>query len=189
MQVFKIQPAYDADGNSPWDTLWYEGDSEKIRVLDCEMPLSAVWKTADARLEKRGGRPDVYVFQLHFAVTEAVRELVLPLVNDAAEFLALSVPDAEPLFVLHPLLRADFDEGAVVSRNPVSGNVTVIRKYSFANDQFEEPMHIFQVRQAPGSSGRDAGLACTGVLVSRQVKELCEEQGFEGIVFERVFEN
>jgi hypothetical protein len=120
-------------------------------------------------------------------VTGRVRDLLSPPVHDSVECFPRSLSKSRPLFVLHRLDRVEYDRRAVVSRNPVSGNITVIKSWSFAADQFKEGMHVFQVRQAVGSWGRDGGLPCSGFLASRQFKELCGQHGFGGIVFQKVF--
>jgi hypothetical protein len=187
MQVFRIKTAYREDGNSPWDALWYDGDDENIDVLDCEMRLGTIWRSPQIRLEKRERSPDIYVFHLHYAVSERAKDLLLPLVQDAAEFLPLSTESAVPLFVLHPLLRVDLGEDAVVTMNSVSGNIVVIQKYSFNPRELEEAMPIFQARQAVGSAARDAGGPCSGVLVSEDFCTLVEKNELRGVVFDRVF--
>jgi len=47
-------------------------------------------------------------------------------------------------------------------------------------------MHVFQIRQAPGSPGRDAGYPVSGVLVSQDFRDLCLKNGIRGIVFQKV---
>lgn len=187
MQVYKISTAYDEDGNSPWDAIWYDGDDEDLDVLGCPMRLGAIWSSPQTRLEKRNKTPDIYAFQLYYAVSERVKAQLLPIVEDTAEFLPLSTDSAEPLFVLHPLLRLDLDERAVVLKNSVSGNITVIKKYSFDPHDFEERIPIFQVRQGLGSVARSAGFPCTGVLVCRDVFKVHQKNRFRGVTIDKVF--
>lgn len=187
MEVFRIERDWDEHGNSPWDALWYDGDPEDIDVLDCAMRLGAIWRSPAIRLEKRIQVPDIYGFHHHYAVSERAKALLLPVVEDAAEFLPLLPPGDRPLFVLHPLVRADLDEQSVVSASSVSGNITVIRKYSFAPSDLEEAMPVFQARQARGSAGRDARYPCTGVLVSLESCSVCRENALCGVAFTKVF--
>jgi hypothetical protein len=187
VEFFKIRTAYDEMGNSPWDAIWYEGDDEDLDVLKGQFRLACVWKAPPAAIQKRKRTPDIYVFQLYSATTQSVCQLLAPLTTDSVEFLPLRIPGHKPLFVLHPLLRIDLDDGAEVERNSVSGNISVIRRYSFARDQVEVGMHILQVRQAPGSAARNAGYACSGILVSAELKELCETNGLCGVAFEKVW--
>lgn len=187
MQVFKLNIAYDEEGNSPWDALWYDGDEEDIEVLDCQMRLGAVWKSPQIRFEKRDQTPDVYGFQTYFAVSERIRDRLLPIVEEAVEFLPLSVDAVTPLFALHPLFRADLDERAIVSKNSVSGNISVIRSYSFNPEELQDAIPIFQVRQPNGSKARNAGYPCSGVLVSQDVVEVFEQSGVLGVVCDLVW--
>lgn len=194
MEVFHLDTDYDAQGNSPWDTIWYDGDYEDIDVLDCDAKLAAIWKPPNVRVEERNKGPDFFVFQTYFAVTERVRVLLLHIVQNTVEFLPLSTDMNLLLFVLHPFIRVDLDDGAVVSRNSVSGNVTVIRKYSFAPNAFDElqqdwqqPIHVFQVRHPLGSSARDGGVAVSGLLVSREFVDLCKKNNLQGVTFKKVF--
>ena len=187
MRVYKIRTAYNDTGDSPWDAIWYDGDDDDLDPLDSEMRLAAIWSAPAVRVEKRHMTPDLYVFQVYYAATEAVYNLLSPLVGDSVEFLPLAIAGGVRLFVMHPLLRAEFDEKAVVNAH-AGENVTVIRKYSFNPQQFEEDMHVFQVRQPLGSPARNAGYPCPGILVSSELKELCEKNGLRGIFFENVWE-
>jgi hypothetical protein len=192
---YKIETDYNEDLNSPWDALWYGGDYEDLNVLLGQLRLHAVWKAPEVRVQLRDRRPDFYVFQGHWAVTDAVRSFLLPLVKDTVAFLPITVANdaplfaatsnEAPLFVVHPRLRCDLDGGAVVSCNEVSGNITVIRQYSFPAGQ--PTMHIFQLRHPVGSHSRDAGIAYLSVLVSREFKELCEHHGVRGVRWPQVF--
>jgi hypothetical protein len=185
--VYRMRTAYNENGDSPWDALWYDGDDEDLEPLDGQMRLAAVWSGPCIRLEKRDVKPDFFVFQLYYATTQAVCRLLSPLVGDTVEFLPLEINSDSPLFVMHPLLRVEFDEKAVVN-NKAGENITVVRTYSFDAKQFEEDMHVFQVRQAIGSAARNAGYPCSGVLVSAEFKQLCEKNNLQGIVFESVWE-
>ena len=184
MDIYKIQTAYGQSGNSPWDTLWYEGDDQDLDVLCSEMRLRPVWRSILTRLEKRDKRPDFIVFHRFFAVAEPVRKCLAPLLDNSVEFLPVLTEGRQVYDVLHPLLRRELDQHAIVTSNAVSGNITVIQKHSFLES--DEEMHIFQVRQASGSAARDAGFACSGVLVSSEVKRLCEINGFKGVVFSKI---
>lgn len=178
--------AYDGLGNSPWDAIWYDGEDEDLDVLDCEMRVGAVWRPPLVRVEKRERRPAIYGFQLRFAMGEAACKQLSSLLGDTVEFLPLRVKRKTPLFVMHPMLRVDLDEKAVVGRNSVSGNITVIHRHRFVEKQFEEGTHVFQLRQAPGSAARDAGYPCSGVYVSSEFKSLCEANVLPGVAFENV---
>ncbi len=189
VEVFRIETEYDVDLNSPWDGLWYQGEDYDLNVLAFEARLQPVWKAPVARIENREHRPDIYEFQAFYAVTERVRNILSPLVKDTVEFLPLSIASGERLFVLHPLLRADLDyTRAVVHRNVVGGNIIKVEQYAFPAIQ-EEVMHMFQLRQAPGSFSRDTGFAYSSVLVSREFKELCEANNVRGAVFPQVFDS
>jgi hypothetical protein len=188
MKVFRIRTAYDTEGNSPWDALWYDGDDNDIDVLETSIGVARVWNPPEIRLEKRERTPDIYVFQLGFAVTERVRKIVSALTADAVEFLPLRVLSHQPLFALHSLRHVDLDDKAVVRQCEIGGNISVICKYSFRREQLEKDLHVFQVRQAPGSAGRDAGFACSGVLASSEFKKLCEKYKLLGVRFEGVYD-
>jgi hypothetical protein len=188
MRIFRVRTAYDDQGNSPWDAVWYDGDDSDLDVLDTEIGVARVWKPPAVRFEKRVRSPDIYVFQVWFAVTERVSKILSPLVTDTVEFLPLHVAGHDPFLVLHSLRRVDLDQNAIVRQGEVSGNISVIRKYSFRREQLEEGLHVFQVRQALGSASRDAGLACSGVLVSSEFKQACEKNKLLGVTFEEVYD-
>jgi hypothetical protein len=184
-RYYKMEVAFDEEGNSPWDALWYEGDDEDLEVLDSQCRVEKVWKPPTVKLQRRIQTPDIYGFQLYFATTDRARQLLSPLTADTVEFLSLDTPEKKTLFELHPLLRVDLDEHAIVEANE-GDNITVIYKYSFVRDQLNDDMHVFQVRQAKGSPARDAGYACDEVLVSSKFKELCEKNNLRGIVFKSI---
>jgi hypothetical protein len=187
MDYYKIEMAWDENQNSSWDAVW--DDNLPFGALDCldgSLPLAAIWRSPSVILEKRDKRPDVYGFVLHYASTEAVRNLFAPIVQDEAEFLPLDVPELGTLYVIHPLWPVDFDDRAEVSPNAVSKNITVVRKYSFTLDprQYDGPRHLFRMRQAKGSAGRDAGYTLSTLIVSEKIKSIATQAGITGIRFE-----
>lgn len=188
MDYFVIDTDWNEKGNSPWDALWDQGPYGSLDCLDGSLPLAAIWKAPRVKLEKRTKRPDIYSFVLHYAVTERVRDLLSPIVRKEAEFLPLEVPKAGPVFVVHPLWPVDFDEGAEVHCNGVSGNITVVRKYSFTLDpaEYDGPRHLFRMRQAKGSAARDHGCTLKWLIVSEEIKRVCEKHAIAGVVFKKV---
>ena len=185
MDYYVVDTDWDADGNSPWDALWPDLDDDALACLDGSLPLAAVWKSPPVTLQRRAKRPDVYAFVLHHAVTQRVRDLLAPIVREEAEFLPLDVPGIGCVFLVHPLFPVDFDERAVVSCNSVSGNITVVREYSFTldPDEYDGPRHLFRMRQAKGSASRDAGITLSSLIVSQKIKRASERAGIAGIVF------
>lgn len=187
MDYFVVDVDWEESLNSPWDTLWYEGEPEALDCLQGSLPLGAIWKAPPVKLERRLKRPDVFSFELNYATIKRVRDLLAPIVRDEAEFLPLAVPNTEPLFVVHPLWPVDFDDGAVVECNAVSRNITVVRRYSFTLDpnQYDGPRHLFRMRQPKGSVARDHGFTLNSLIVSEVIRAKCEENGIAGIVFKK----
>lgn len=188
MDYFVIDTDWDKNFNSPWDSLW---DGEPYRALDClggSLPLEAIWKAPAVTLEKRAKRPDIYSFVLNYAVTDHVRAMLAPIVREEAEFLPLLVEGTGALFVVHPLWPVDFDDRAEVSCNVVSGNITVVRKYSFTlnPDQYDGDRHLFRMKQAKGSAARDHGFTLNQLIVSEKIKDVCERNAITGIIFKKV---
>jgi hypothetical protein len=68
MQYFVVDTDWDENLNSPWDALWHEGEYNALGCLDGSKPLKAIWKSPEITLESRDKIPDVYSFELHFAV-------------------------------------------------------------------------------------------------------------------------
>ena len=187
MKYYRIEMDWDTKGDSPWDRVWQESP-EPIDCLNGSLPLAAIWRSPKVWVEKGTKSPDVYGFELHFAVTERLRDLLERMVRDEAEFLPLVVPDVGVLFLIHPLWPVDFDDAAQLQRNGVSGNITVVQKYSFTldPDAYEGPRHLFRMRQAKGSAARDAGCCRSELIVSEKVKRAAEVSGVAGIVFKYV---
>jgi hypothetical protein len=188
VDYFVIDTDWDETLNSPWDALWYEGDSEALDCLAGSLPLEAIWKAPRVKIERRHKRPDVYSFELNRAVTKRVRDMVAPIVREEAEFLPLAIPRIDPIFVIHPLWPIDLDDGAEVQCNEVSRNIAVVRRFSFTldPDQYDGPRHLFRMRQAKGSAARDHGFTLSTLIVSEVIKAVCEEHGVTGIVFKKV---
>jgi hypothetical protein len=187
VKYYLIETDWDETHNSPWDAVWHDLDWRALICLRGSLPLAAIWKSPPVRLERRRRRPDVFGFELHYAVTPAVRDLLVPLVKDEAEFLPLDVPGLGPLFVVHPLWPVDFDDRAEVSPDD-GGNITVVRRYSFTLDPAADdgPRHLFRMRQAKGSEARDSGLTLSGLIASEKVKRAAERAEVRGIVFKHV---
>jgi hypothetical protein len=114
-----------------------------------------------------------------------VRDLLVPIVRDDAEFLPVVVPEVGVLFVVHPLWPQEFDMHADVECNEVSGNITTVRRYSFTFDPrtSEGPRHLFRMRQAKDSAARDHGSTMSALIASEKVKLACERAAATGIVF------
>jgi hypothetical protein len=185
VDYFWIDTDWDASLNSPWDALWYEGGDKGLGCLDGSLSLAGIWKSPAITFEKRAKRPDVYGFVLHYAITEPVRKLWAPIVRDEAEFLPLAVPDVGPVYVVHPLWPVDFDEHAEVSCASISGNITKVTKYSFTLNPkaYDGPRHLFRMRQAKGSRGRDNGRTLNTLIISETIKRVSEEARLTGIAF------
>ncbi len=190
MKFFAIEIHYDRNQNSPWDALWNTGEYDELACLSGSIALAPIWKPPRVQLEKRDKRPGMYGFVSDFAVTDAVRRWLRPLVKWEAEFLLLDIPDSDPLYVIHPLWPLDFDERAIVHPNRASGNITRVEKYSFQinPDQFPGPRHLFRMRQAEGSPARAQGYTLHTLIVSEKFKTLCEKHKLKGVRFKLVHE-
>jgi hypothetical protein len=188
VEYYVIETDWDESLNSPWDALWDDLPYDALGCLDGSLPLAAVWKSPRVTLETRAKRPDVFGFVLHYAVTEAVRDLIGPIVGEESEFLPLEVPEVGPLYVIHPLWPVEFDDRADVGRNEVSGNISVVRKYSFTldPDRYDGQRHLFRMLQAKGSAGRDHGCTLSRLIVSGKIKSAADKAGIRGIVFKHV---
>lgn len=184
MRAYLMNTAYDADGNSPWDTLWYEGDDWDLLPLKGELPLTGIWKPISVTMQKRLKVPDIYTFQLFFAASKRVRDVLKPVLGDSVEFLRLRC-DRE-LYVMHSLQRIELDWQAVAGRTRFRDNVTVIKKYVFARGQSLAHLRMFYARQPEGTEARAAGLCCSGLLVTEPVKVVCDTHKLRGICFTEV---
>lgn len=185
MDYYVIETNWDEDNNSPWDAIWPDLPDDALDCLLGSLPLAAIWTSPPVTLEKRQRRPGVFGFVLHYAVTEAVRDLIAPIVQDEAEFLPLSLPNRETAYVIHPLWPVDFDERAEVEANQVSGNISVVCKYSFTLDpeEFGGPRHLFRMRHPNGSAARNRGSTLHRLIASQPIKDACEKAGISGVVF------
>lgn len=186
MEVFALQVDYDAGGNSPWGMLRDEVEIEETRPLYGRRPLAPTWKPMPVTLHDAERLAEfVYLTAGGWAVRPAARRVLEPLMGGAAEFLPLACDTGDEFYALHPLQLADLGPDAVARRNEVSGNIVVIRSYSF------EPaalvgMSCFRVRHPPGSAaGPESGAG--DVLVSRVVRECMEQHGFKGVRFMRAY--
>jgi hypothetical protein len=188
VDYFAIDNDWDESNNSPWDALTHPGELYALHCLNGSLPLAAIWKAPRVDVYEGTRRPDIYEFELYWAVTEGVRELFSPIVGEEAEFLPLKVPNRARVYVIHPLWPVDLDDGAKVSRNSVSKNITVVGKYSFTldPDQYDGPRHMFRMRQARGSAARDHGCTLSTLIVSETIKAVSEENGLAGISFKKV---
>jgi hypothetical protein len=190
MKYFRIETDYDAKNNSPWDTLSYKKKYDELECLSGSFALAPIWSPPAIKLESRKKCPGMYVLLSNFAVTEKVRDWMRTLIRREVEFLPLDLPDTKPLYVIHPLWPVDFDTGAIVRKNSVSGNITRVEKYSFKIDPERHvmPRHFFRIRQAEGSSGRAGGYTLPTLIVSEKFKRLCERRKLKGVRFVFVHE-
>jgi hypothetical protein len=188
MDYFEIDNDWDETHNSPWDALTHNGDIDALDCLDGSLHLAAIWKPPQVSLYKGTKRPDVYDFQLHWAVTEHVRKLFAPVVQEEAEFLPLKIPRLGRVYVIHPLWPVDLDRYAKVERNSVSKNIVMVEKYSITldPDEYDGTRHMFRIRQAKGSAARDHGCTLSTLIVSEKIKHVAEQNGVAGVVFKKV---
>jgi len=180
MEVFALKVNYDAAGNSPWGMLRDEVDFEETWPLYDGRPLAPTWRPMPVTLHDADEYAEfVYLTAGGWAVRPDARRKLEPLLSGVAEFLPLACDTGDEFFALHPLQLADLSPDADARRNEVSGNITVIRRYSF------EPaallgMVCFRVRHPVGSAaGPDAG--GSDVLVSEAIRECIERCGFRGV--------
>lgn len=180
MDIFALQVDYDARGNSPWGTLHDEADLDDTRPLWRNRPLAPTWRPMPARLYGARAVSDFVSFTAGgWAVRAEARRALEPLLGDNAEFLPLDCDPDEGFHALHPLQLADLGPEAVVRRNEVSGNITVIDRYSFEPSTLVG-MVCFRARHPPGSAaGPHSGTS--DVLVSQPVRECIEQHGFRGV--------
>lgn len=185
MRYFSIETDWDSTLNSPWDAIWYGGSYDALSSLDGSLQLKAIWQSPDITLESRDKTPDVYSFELHYAVNERTRDLIAPIVKDEAEFLRLNIPENRVAYIIHPLWPVDFDEQAKVQCNPISKNITVVEKYSFTLDprRHNLPRQLFRMRQAKDSAARDHGYTLNTLIASETIKNVCERHDVKGIRF------
>jgi hypothetical protein len=188
VDYFEIDVDWDKSCGLPWDALTHDGDLDALGCLNGSLPLAAIWKPPHVSLYKGRTRPDVYDFQLNWAVTERVRKLFAPIVKEEAEFLPLKVPRLARVYVIHPLWPVDLDRYAKVNRSTVSKNIVTVEKYSITldPDAYDGPRHLFRIRQAKGSAARDHGCTWSRLIVSEKIKQVAEENGVVGIVFKKV---
>jgi hypothetical protein len=188
VDYYAIDIDWDEMHNSPWDALTHDGDLDALDSLDGSLHLSAIWKPPQVSVYRGTKRPDVYDFQLHWAVTERVRKLLAPIIKEEAEFLPLKAPKLGRVYVVHPLWPVGLDRDAEVERNPVSKNIGVVNKYSITldPDEYDGPRHLFRIRQAKGSAARDHGCTLSTLIVSEKIKHVAEQNGLAGIVFKKV---
>jgi len=172
----------------PWDMLWLD-DGRAVECLQGSFRLAAIWNPPTALVDRGLRPPDIYsCFLLHQAVTAAVRDVLAPIVGIEAEFLPVRVPDADAVYVIHPLLPVDFDDAAIVHRQGTIGNITRVEKYSFTFNYgaFNGTRHLFRMLQAKRSSARDAGATLNELVVSETVQQACTNAGARGVVFRKV---
>jgi hypothetical protein len=186
VEVYALQVDYDVNGNSPWGMMTDEVDLDETWSLYDARALLQTWRPMPVTLHKGEQVADfVYFTAGGWAIRPTVRLALEPVLNGAVEYLPLACNTGEKFFSLHPLQLADLGPNSDVNCNRVSGNITVIRKYSFKSEELAG-MVCFRVRHPVGSSaGPEAG--CSDVLVSPQVKSCIELHSFRGVRCVKVF--
>jgi len=187
MKYFEIGLDWNASLDSPWDAVWPTDDDSNLDCLEGSLPLLYIWNQPQVTIQRRERTPDIFGFVLHFAVTERMKSALEPLVGNEAEFLPLSCAD-DQLFAVHPLWPIDFDEGAELHRNSVSGNVTVVEKYSFSINpaEFNGPRHLFRMLQPERSAARKAGYTLDRLIMSERCVEILNAIHAKGIRYRHV---
>ncbi len=181
MSYWRIQVAFGPDGYSPWDALWYDGDDRDLEPLCSQMRLAPVWRPLQVRLERREKRPDIFGFQLFFAVKEKVRTLLSQI--EDVEFLPVRASRKTVLYVIHPLARINLDYASSCDPEELSDNITKVAQWVFPYEVRESGVDVFQAYQAPGSAARDAGYPLYEVFISERVKQQLEDEKTSGIAF------
>lgn len=183
VNYWRIDVAFDPDGFSPWDTLWYDGDEGDLDPLCSQMKLGAIWSPPRVRIERRLKRPDVYGLHLFLAVNDKVRRLVSDIGVEELELLPLTVTRARRLYVLHSTARFNLDYDASCPGNAPHDNISAVTRWVFPQELARSNLSVFQAFQAPGSAARDAGFPLDPVFVSESIKYRLELAGVAGIAF------
>lgn len=188
MQVFQIHPEYDEFGN--YRSAWVDDGTALMDLpLDRNGPVAGDWPTDLAfpigKDEHRREVTDVLWSSEGLIFSARVREALSTELVNSVEWLPLHVLGHGQFYLLHPLRSIDLDPEAVVTKNSVSNNITVVEKYGFAEP--DALPDCFMLNQAAGSAAAQAGFCMRGIYVTQRVRRILER--FRGIGFSLVFDS
>ena len=114
-----------------------------------------------------------------------VCEALTGVLTDTVEWLPLNVLGHGAHYLLHPLRSVDLGPNSFVHQNSVSKNITVVRKYDFAQPGLLPA--CFMRNQAVDSAAAQAGFCMRGIYVNTQIRRILER--FRGVDFGLVFDS
>jgi hypothetical protein len=186
--IYELDGGWDEFHNSlPWDVLDYANErvGEKLAdALDKAEPLARKWERPRVKVRQRMWRCDIFSHYPHWAVNKRARKALCPLLKSHVEFLPLQCRTMKDLWLLHPLRHIDLSSEA--EHNGWNGdNMSVVRKYAFDPTDLNG-LHVFSIKQAPGSAARSVGFCFTGTYVSEEFKRIVATSHLQGVVFNEV---
>ena len=189
MRVYRLASPPEKNNVTQWHFLWPPA-SDNLRQLPLRFMhrLAEGWEPPLYEVLRRLNTPDIFACRQHWAVTKRVVDAIVPRTGDDVEFLALECSYEEPLFLLHVLRIVDLGPMSVVTRNPVSNDISTIPKCDFEISSLSS-CTLFRVRQAPDSLAAKAGAAYNTIFCTEEFADFLIDHGFKGLHFVTVFDS
>ena len=182
--VFKLEPDYDAHGNSPWHWLNSDADLFAWDFLARAVPQRHRWIPLPVTLMRENALGDFLYLTAGsgFVASAKAIEVIAPLLSDTVEFLPVACGQSDKLFVMHILRHVDLGANARTNQKSSNKNVTVVHDYDFKS-QAINGLHLFMVRQPLGCPAGDGGFATHSIFASSEFRTVVESSQLRGLSF------
>ena len=189
MEFYLLKPDWNKRGNLDWHYLSYDGDLDDLSPLRGLHPLAAIWNPPSVELKMEKRPPNIYKFDLRFAVDLPTRDVLAPIIGADVEFLPLRLDGDQSLFVIHPLYATYLDANANYRRGSNNGNIIVIDEYSFSQPKsfYGKPCQAFAIRHPADSPAGRNGSVRSDLIVTQEVCELFETNSISGVRPRQIF--
>ena len=186
MEVYRFRIPERVDDVSPWHFLEL-GQKQNIS-LNLAKPLTPIWQPPRYRVIVGADAPDFFFGLTEVAVSERVKNEMSPRIGMDVEFLPIVCDYHELLYIVHATRIVELGSKAIVSKNPVSHDISLIMNHDFKVEALSS-CTLFRIAQPPGSSAAGAGLAFREIFAVGDFVEFLVTEGFRGVEFVKVFES
>jgi hypothetical protein len=174
-RLYRLNPGYGPDGNSPWD--WVQGipPYSATRDLTIARPgrKAKGWRRFTVRVIREQRTGDHFHFAGgHPVLNDHAWTALEPIIGHCVEPLPINVEGGGELWLLNVLDFVPLGESAEGSYNKVAKAMTWVRRYAFHEEDVEGKV-IFRAK----------GFGFGDCIVSELFKQTAESAGLQGMGF------
>ena len=175
VRLYRLNPGYGPDGNSPWD--WAQGvppySAERDSTIARPGRKANDWRPFTVRIIREQRTGDHFHFAGgHPVWNDRAWSVLEPIIGESAEVLTVKVEGGGELWLLNVLDFVPLGTSTEGSYNKVAKAMTSVRRYAFHEEDVENKV-IFRAQ----------GMGFGDCIVSELFKQAAESAGLLGMGF------